>query len=238
MVRIHLRSSTAPFEHDDELSGQTPLAHSSGMRSFQLMVGHDDPSPVTVFDHGTGFVEVDYADGADTVVATVPMSELVAGTYSLGRVVHSHVRYRVEATLHANSVVAPGVFDNLQVMSDGTLLDGVLRDAGYFEYVFEVGPQSYPRSGDDAPVPEYLGGGGFAVVREGGEWAYYFPLELVVEPDVAHDVDVIMDVNMHESFRWQDDDLAGYVDGVLDTTPLASEPVVRFGANSHDVLVQ
>lgn len=87
-------------------------------------------------------------------------------------------------------------------------------------------------------MPEYLGSGGFSVVREDGEWAYYFPLELVIGPDVTEDVDVIMAVNMHESFRWEDAGQEGYLDGIFDTTPVASEPVVRFGANSHEVLVE
>lgn len=238
VVRIHLRSSAAPFPHADGLSGQTPLAHASGMRSFQLFADPSDPTPVVVFDLGTGFVEVDYADGADTVVATVPASSLTAGTFTLGRVVHSHVRYRVAATMHAQGMSLPGEFDNLQVMSDGTLLDGALRDAGYYEYAFVAGAQSFPASGTDAPVPEYLGSGGFSVVVEGSEWAYYFPVSLVVDPGTATDVDVYMDVNMHESFRWQEQALPDYAAGVFDATPVAAEPVVRFGANSHAVSVE
>ena len=43
---------------------------------------------------------------------------------------------------------------------------------------------------------------------------------------------------MHESFRWQDQDLPEYQPGVLDTTPVASEPVLRFGANSQAVYTE
>ena len=163
VVRIHLRATTAPFAHSDGLAGQTPIAHSSGMRSFQLFKDAADPSPLTVFDYGTGFVEAGYDDGDDTVVAEVDPQGLVAGTYTIGRVVHSHVRYRVAATMHASGYVLPGEFDNLQVMSDETLLDGVLRDRGYYEYVFHALGNDYPQTGNDAPVPEYLGSGGFSV---------------------------------------------------------------------------
>ena len=237
-VQIRMRSSTAPFPHGDGLSGQTPSAHTSGLRSLTLFRSPTDPDPFVVFDLGENPVEVDYADGADTLVYTTRASAMPEATFTVARVVHTHVRYRVAATMHAMGFVVPGFFDNLQVMSDGTRVDGQKRDAGYFEYVFEGGGQSFPASGNDAPVPEYTSSGGFEVVREDGEWAYYFPVSLVVTPDITDDVQVVLSVNMHESYRWQDQSLPDYQPGVFDVTPTSFEPVLRFGANSFALTLE
>ncbi|MBW2455201.1 MAG: hypothetical protein JRI68_11855 [Deltaproteobacteria bacterium] len=230
-ITIRFRSSTAPFPHADGLSGQTPLSHVSGVRKLQLYQSPTDPNPLTVFDFGSDFVEVSYADGADTPVHTVPASSLPAGLYTMARVVHSHVRYEVASTMHVNGQSLPGTFDNLQVLSDGTLVEGQLRNHGYYEYVFSTGNVDFPISGDDAPVPEWSETGGFSTKLENGEWSYYFPVELVLTPEVTEDIDIVLDVNMHESFRWQDQSEPGFAPDVFDTVPTAFEPVKRFGAN-------
>jgi len=230
-ITIRFRSSTAPFPHDDGLAGQTPLSHVSGLRKLQLYPSPTDPNPLTVFDFGSDFVEVSYADGADTPVYTVPASTLPQGLYTVARVVHSHVRYEVASTMHVNGQALPGTYQNLQVLSDGTLLDGQLRNHGYYEYVFSTGYVDFPISGDNAPVPEWSETGGFSTKLENGEWGYYFPIELWVTPELTEDVDIVLEVNMHESFRWQDQSEPGFAPGVFDTVPTAFEPVKRFGAN-------
>lgn len=237
-IEIHLRSSTAPFNHTDGLAGQTPTAHTSGIRSLTLYRMMGDPAPLEVFDLGQDSVEVDYADGADTLVYTAKASEMPEATFTIARVVHTYVKYRVAATMHYMGFVIPGEFDNMQVMSDGTLVDGQLRDAGYYEYTFNGANQSVPVSGNDAPVPEYDGGGGFSVVFENGEWAYYFPVNLPVTPSISEDVRVVLAVNMHESFRWQDQAMPEYMTGVFDVTPTTFEPVLRFGANSFSLVIE
>lgn len=235
-VRIHLRSSTAPFDHQDGLAGQTPLEHRSGVRSLTLYRAEGDPAPLVVFDLGQESAEVDYADGADTLVYTASTPDLADGVFTVARVVHTWVSYRVAATMH-NGLVVPGELDNFQVLSDGTLYDGELYDAGAYTYVFEAGGMQFPTSGTNAPVPEWDAGGGFSVRFEDGEWAYYFPVNLAIDSDWPVDTDVFLDVNMHESFRWQDQPTAGFSEGVLDLTPTTFEPVMHFGANSFDVSV-
>jgi hypothetical protein len=237
-IAIHMRASTATFPHSDGLTGQTPLAHTSGIRSLQLFESVDDTDPLTVFDFGEESMEVSYADGADTLVYTADVADLPRKTFTRARVVHSHVRYRVTSTMHASGLDLPGEFDNLQVLSDGTLIDGRLRDHGYFEYEFEAGTQTFPLSGNDAPVPEWSGVGGFSVELEDGEWAYYFPVNLPVDPDLDTDVKVVLLVNMHESFRWTDEDSADFTAGVFDTTPTTFEPVLKFGANSFELAIE
>ncbi len=237
-VEIHLRSSTAPFAHMDGLAGQTPIAHSSGIRSLTLYRMAGDPDPVEVFDFGQESVEASYADGADTLVYTAKAADLPLATFTIARVVHSYVRYRVAATLHYSGFIIPGEFDNLQVLSDQSLVDGQLRDAGYYEYVYTGGMQSFPTSGSDAPIPEWESTGGFSVVFENGEWAYYFPVNLPVNPTLPTDVSVVLGVNMHESFRWQDQAMPNYAEGIFDVTPVSYEPVMKFGANGFTVTVE
>ncbi len=237
-IHIHMRATTEPFSHDDELSGQTPLEHVSGVRRLELLKDASDPDPFVVFDLGQDFVEVDYADGADVIAHSLPAAELPAGTYTLARVVHSHVRYRIAATLHYQGLDLPGELDNVQVLSNGTMLDGVLRQAGWYEYVFVTGGQEFPATGDDAPVPEWSNTGGFSVTVEDGAWTYQFPVLLPLSPDVTEDVDVVLEVNMFESFRWRDLDEPDYAPGVFDTTDTTFEPVLRFGANGYSVYTE
>jgi len=238
VVRIHMRATTDVVTHEDGLSGQTPLKHISGIRKLQLFKKKGDGAPVTVFDFGQGFVEASYADGADTVVHTVAATELPEGVYTYARVVHSHVRYSVKATMHANGFHLPGEFDNLQVLSDNTMLDGEVRNHGYYEYLFKTAGMEFPASGNDAPVPEAMEMGGFSITVENGQWGYNFPVTLVVDPNLIEDVDIILEVNMYESFRWEDQELANYAPKVFDTTPVSFEPVKRFGANSHLVYLE
>ncbi len=238
IVEIHMRSTTATFDHQDGLSGQTPAAHTSGVRSLKLFRDANDPNPATIFDFGQDSVEVSYADGADVLVFTAQASDLPEANFTLARVVHSYVKYRVDATMHASGLVIPGQFDNVQTLSDNSLVDGQLTQSGDYTYVFEGAGMRFPQSGSDAPVPEYEAVGGFSVRFEDGEWAYYFPVNLPVNPDLPEDFAIILEVNMHESYRWMDQTSPGFAAGVFDVTPTTFEPVLQFGANSFDVSVE
>ena len=61
---------------------------------------------------------------------------------------------------------------------------------------------------------------------------------MVIDPTVTVDQRVVCDVNVHESFRWQDQDLAGYAPKVYDTTPTSFEPVMAFGATSFSLTLE
>lgn len=237
-IAIRLRASAAPFEHADGFAGQTPIAFESGIRSLVLLRDENDPAPVTVFDLGQDAVATRYEDGADTLVYTARARDLPAATFTIARVVHAWTRYEVAGTMHNGALSAPGTFQNFQVLSDGTLVDGTVRDAGYYEYVFATNGMSFPTSGTNAPTPEYEGTGGFSVRVEDGEYAFYFPVNLPVDPSVPTDLAVVLDVNVHEAFRWQDQDQAGYEVGVFDTTPTSFEPVMQLGANSFALTLE
>jgi hypothetical protein len=233
VVNIRFRSTTAAFDHQDELAGQTPLEHRSSVRKLTLYRSATDPAPVTIFDLAESPVEISYDDGADSFVYAVPASSLPLGTFTIARAVHTHVRYRVATTMHVAGNDLVGELDCMQVLSDGTLVDGVLRDHGYYEYVFHTGGQSFPTSGTNAPLPTSPETGGFTAGLEEGEWIYTYAVELPITPDLADDVDVVLHVNMHESFRWSDEPAEGYAAGVFDTTPASFEPVLKFGANDY-----
>jgi len=237
-IAIHMRSSTAPIAHSDGLSGQTPSEHKSGVRSLQLFRDPNDSNPVTVFDFGQESVEVDYADGADTLVFTANSADLPLATFTVARVVHSWVTYRVEATMHASGFDLAGHFENFQALSDNSLFEGYLFDSGDYDYVFVGASMSFPASGVGAPVPEYEAAGGFSVRFEDGEWAYYFPVSLPVNPELPGDLAIVLDVNMHESFRWMDEPTTDFTAGVFDATPTTFEPVLQFGANSFAVTLE
>ncbi len=234
VLRVHVSATTAPFTFDDDLSGQTPRAYASGLRSYRIYKDASDPNPATVFDYGDDFVLVPYQDGADTVVATVPIAGIPAGHYTRGRVVHTHVHYQVDATVHSLIGSAAGTFDNLQVMSDHVTIDGTEHDSGYYEYQFLVAGMTYPTSGTDA-VPPQFSEGGFQVVFENGEWAFYFDLDVTIDPATTQSVDSEMRLNVDHCFRWQDQDGVGYATGVFDVTPSSIEPVKQFGANAFSV---
>lgn len=234
-VRLHVKATTAAFNHTDGLSGQTPIDHRAGLRRYRIFKDAADTVGVTVFDLGNDFVEVSYNDKADTLVATVPLDSLPEGTYTRGELVHTHVRYKVNATAHNAGLTAPGTFDNVQVMSNNTTLDGTTYQSGHYRYVFEAAGVTFPKEGEGAPIPEQTSIGGFGVKFVNGEWIYEFPATITIVHGLTKDVDTTMELNMHESFRWQDQDTAGYTAGVFDVTATSFEPVKQFGANSFKV---
>jgi hypothetical protein len=237
VVRIHVRSSHAPFEHADDWSGQTPRAYASGYRRFSVLRDADDPDPVVVFDHGDEFVEATYGDGDDTVVGSAVAAELPAGHFTIGRTVMSHVRYLVDTTLHYEGSDLPGELDNVHVLSDRTTWDGETHDQGWYQTIFRAGAFEVPQEGQDGPLGAQSPGSGIGVEVVDGETVFTFPIDLEVMPDVGADVDMVFGVNHHESFRWEDVAGEGYADGVFDTAPPLYEPVRQFGANSFTVTV-
>jgi hypothetical protein len=196
----------------------------------------DDAEPLLVFDHGEGYVEAGYNDGDDTIVGGAPVLELVEGHYIWGRVVISHMRYQIAATAHAMGMHVPGTFDNVQVLSDETEVDGAVHDRGWYRFVFSTAGYSFPLEGDTgAPDPTGPTGSPIEVVVEDGETVLYFPIDITVEHDVPGDVHQIIEFNVHESFRWEDQEGAGYAEGVFDVTPAGTELVRRFGANTYRI---
>ncbi len=237
-IYFYVRTSTAPFPHADGLSGQTARHAYQGIRSFTLMRDADDREPVTVLDLGDSNVEAGYNDGDETLVGSAPLASVRPGRYTVGKNVVTHSRYEVDATMHVGGLVVPGVLDNVQVLTDGTPIDGVPRPSSWFRYVFRAAGMAYPIEGLGAPLPTEPTTGGFRLVIEGGEAVYYYPIDVTIDEAGDADVRVVLDVNMDHSFRWEDQALPGYAPGVFDSTSVVSEPVRRFGANSLAVTVE
>ena len=231
-VFVHLVSTHDPVAHAPATQGQTPRDWVSGIRSLHLLRREDDPAPLLVFSHGDGFVEGSYADGADTIVGSAPIADLVPGTYTSARVVHTHVRFTIDATLHAGFGPMPGVLEDLLVLSDRTTLDGVERARGDYRFTFRTAGMSFPTEGSNFFI-DPIAGGGFTTRVEEGETAYYFPVSLLVNDRLTEDMHVYFEVNVHEGFRWTDSDMTDYEPGVFDMTPLGTEPIVQAGANTY-----
>lgn len=235
-IHIHLAATAAPVAHADGLSGQTPRDQHIGIRKLTLFASASDPAPIVVFDHGANAVEAGLNDEDDTVVASVPAAKLAAGRYTVARVAVSHVRYQVAATMHAYGQTVPGVFENLQVLSAGSLVDGTTHDKGHYAFAFEANGMVLGRqTGEHGPLPETPSGGGITLDTSGPESAYVFPVDIVVDPTVKSDVHVVFELDTHESFRWQDEASPGYQSGVFDVTPTTFEPVKSFGARSFRI---
>ncbi|MCZ7685931.1 MAG: hypothetical protein M5U28_47115 [Sandaracinaceae bacterium] len=174
VVRVHLRATEEPIEHEAGTAGQMPRAWVSGIRSLHLLRSRDDTAPALVFSHGDGYVEASYADGADTVVGTVPIASLTPGRFSYARVVHTHTRFTIDATMHAGYGPMPGTFEDLIVFSDRTSIGGVAHDHGHYESVFETGGLRFPTQGEGLALPP-LSSGGFEVSLEDGELVSHVP---------------------------------------------------------------
>ena len=157
-VHVHLRSTHEPVAHAAGTAGQTPRDWRSGVRSLHLLRTIDDPSPMLVFDHGDGFVEASYADGADTIVGSAPLEALTPGTYTYARVVHTHVRFTIDATSHGGFGPVPGELEEDQrFWFEVNVHEGFrwtdVTAAGYQTDVFDVsaaGPEPIVQAGANA----------------------------------------------------------------------------------------
>ncbi len=235
-VEIHVVGSVAPVPHDDGFAGQTPSIERVGITSLRLFRDTSDATGLTVFDLGAHPVEASLADEADTIVARVPARSLAAGHFTVARVGVSHVYYRVAATVHAGAAVA-GQLETVQAMSDGAVIDGAPRSRGFYESTFTSGAYSYGPTTGTNPVPKIESTGGIRLDDSTKESAYVFPVDVVVDPAVGHDVRVVFTVNVHQDFRWQDQAGPGYATGVFDTTTTTFEPVMSFGANAFSLVL-
>jgi len=236
-VTIAMRGSTAPFAHADAWSGQTPEKQVVAIRSLWLLRSPTDPKPLKVFDHGPNAVETDLVTGATTQVASVVAKTLPAGVFTIAKAGVAYVRYSVGARMHS-IVSVDGQYDNVQSLSDGAVIDGVSRDKGWFRYSFSSGGTTYGTlEGGDAPVPAVSTNGGLTLDTSGPESFYVFPVQVAIDPDVKVDHEVLLELNVHESFRWLDQAGAAYSTGVFDTTPSTFEPVMAFGANAFTLSI-
>lgn len=235
-VTLSLRGTTAAIAHSDGLAAQTPIKQGVAIRSFWLLKDESDPAPLKVADIGPAAVETDLVAGVTNDIATVPIKSLPAGSYTIAKVGVAYVRYRIAARLHNGGFATDGTYDNLEALSDNAIIDGAARKKGWFRSSFSVGPTTYGTTeSDGAPLPALPQSGGMKLETSGAESFYVFPLKIALDPTYGSDMRLVVEVNVHESFRWIDQATPGYASKVFDTTPTTYEPVMSFGASAFQV---
>lgn len=239
-VTITMRGSTAPFVHTDGFSGETPKKQIVAVKSLWLYRSPSDANPVKVFDHGDKAVEVELISGKPVEIAKIAAKSLPAGVFTLAKSGASYVKYAVDARLHAGPPYGDidGYYDNVQALSDGAVIDGKKKKKGDFRYSFVAnGATLGSLEGENAPTPVATSAGGIGMDMSGPETFYVFPIQMAVDPNVATDQMVDFELNVFESFRWQDQPSPGYAKGVYDTTAASFEPVMAFGANAFKLSI-
>lgn len=163
---LTIAASTAPFAHDDGASGQTARQVSAGVRSFTLFA--DNGAAWTLVDASPNTISVGYDDGASTTLGHLEPTDIVSGHYVKARIVQDWSKFDIDVALHDAATTTPGTLHAFQVTSDGALIDGTSRNAGYYEQDFEGGGQKHHYSGDDAIIPSDSTTAGAEAIVENG----------------------------------------------------------------------
>jgi hypothetical protein len=238
-INIKMKGSTAPIAFQDSWAGETPRKQIVAIKSLYLLRTTDDKNPLKVFDNGTAAVEAELIGGKTTDIASVVAKTLSAGVFTIAKAGAAYVRYEVDARMHTTLGPVDGYYANVQALSDSAVIDGVPFKKGHFRYSFISQGTTYGTlEGENAPTPAVSAQGGLYLDTTGSESFYVFPVQLAVDPNISKDLTVSLELNVHESFRWQDQALLGYSSKVFDTTPYTYEPVMAFGANAFTMKVE
>lgn len=234
-VEVRLTATQAKIDTMPGTSGQTPLAQTLAIRSLLLYRDASDTAPLVVFDAdrtGVDGVACSVSDKADTSIATVPVSGLVAGKYTRARIGVASVTWSVVGRAHAAGFSFDGRYDTVQVLTKGVTVNGQVREQGYFKTTFTTPGQAPVSSEGTQALPIPPQNGIVKFVQENGAAFYELPVDLTVDTGVVRDLASIFEVNTYENFRWVDQAGAGYSDGVWDTEGASFEPVVSFGVGA------
>ena len=232
-IEIWVRGDLTPKTFNDGLAGQTPEAQSFSIGRLDLLRTATDTRPVVAFDHGQNPVAADML--GRTLVARVSSASIAPGTYRWGRVLLTSVELRVRATAHVPGLGfgVPGTITTIGALSN-TQLNGTSWMKGRAEYRFEsVGP-SYTMVGTLPPFPSTSGG---SIVETSTTTWLVFPFSTAFRVDPANtqpqSSTIVYDV--YESFRWQDQNTAGFAVGVFDVdgASQSTEPVHQVGATNY-----
>lgn len=237
-VTLSLRGVVTPIAHADKFASQTPIRQTVAIKSFYLYKTATDPNPLLVADLGATSVPTDLVSGKTSDITTVALKTLPAGTYTIAKVGVAYVSYRIAARLH-NGSATDGRYDNVEALSDGVLVEGKPRNKGWFSSSFGIGDTTYATyEGKDAPLPQLPSSGGMTLETSGPNAFYVFPMNVTIDPNETKDQRVVCEVNVHESFRWQDQATSSYAANVFDTTPTTYEPVMSFGASAFALFLE
>jgi hypothetical protein len=231
-VSVRIVVDQTPVANTDGTSRETPIDQRMGILGLELLRSETDASPLVVFQNNDP-VDTGYNAGDDTLVGTATASELTAGTYLFARVPVAYVKFTVAGTYHSAGLSVPGQFSDTISLSQETLLLGAQRDQGWWSDTFLVGGVAKgTATGEGADFGQPGQGSGIRLDMSNPMGAYVFPVHLVVDPAVAHDVTIQFKLNTYEDFHWQDETQPGYTSGVFDVSYGVFEPVTQLGANS------
>jgi hypothetical protein len=236
---IVLHADQTPVAVDPSSSGETPTDQRIGFMGLRLLENAGDVAPLVVANLSAP-VDVGYNDGDDTVIATVPAKTLRAGHFTVAQVPIAYVRFTVGGTYHTADVAVPGDFSDVISMANGAMIDGASHDQGFWETAFSSsGGTTYGmQSGEHAVTAQPGATSGITLDNTNSPSQYVFPTDLVVDPNLDHDVRVVFHVNTYQDFRWQDSSAAGYANGVFDVSASGMETVTQLGANSMSTTIE
>ncbi|MBW2735432.1 MAG: hypothetical protein JRH20_23860 [Deltaproteobacteria bacterium] len=228
-LAIYIKGDGESRTFDDGSVGQTPKSYTMGLGRFDIMMAADDPSPVTVFDHGASPVDVDML--GETLGGRGRLADLPPGSYTHGRVLLTKATVKIAALVHAAGVAVPGDLDIVVALSDTTLSGQAwTKGQATFSFAGVTVPGAIP------PLPTT--GGGSIIEAPGETWLVFaFPEPIVVSSDATTDHRATIVYGIFESFRWKDLEEVGYQARVFDVDPIAFkwEPVSNFGATGYSI---
>jgi hypothetical protein len=237
-VDVRIVAVQTPVANTDGSSRETPLDQRMGILGLELLRSETDASPLVVF-HSNDPVDTGYNDGDDTLVGTATAADLTSGTYLFARVPVAWVKFTVDGTYHTGAYAVPGQFADTISLSQETMLDGAQRDQGWFSDTFLVsGVAEGTTSGEGAAFGQPAVASGIHLDMSAPMGAYVFPVHVVIDPAVDHDVTLKFTLNTYEDFHWQDESTTGYATGVFDVSYGTWEPVTQLGANSVVVTLE
>jgi hypothetical protein len=214
---------------------ETPTDQRLGLLGLSLMTSKTDPSPVVVFDNTTP-VDTPYNAGSSTVIGSAPASSLKAGTYSWVRVPVAYTKFTVAGTYHLGATPVPGQFTDTISLSPGTMLEGAVRDRGWWSSSFAYdGMTEGEVSAENAQIAQPGDTSDINLDLSQPIAAYVFPVQIVIPDSITEDMEILFTVNTWEDFHWTDESEPGYATDVFDVSDGAFEPVTQLGANSFTV---
>ena len=233
VIEIYVEGDPTAKTFTDGYSGQTPRDYVMGLQRFDLLRSSNDPTPVTVFDYGPGYTEVDMS--TKTLVGVGRTPDIPAGSYSHARVLLAMARFTVNASAHSGSLGLPGAITATSALSD-TIIDGTPFTKGQCQFEFVSGSITNTLGGALPPLPATAGG---TIVDDGQRTWMVFPFAapLAVDPGDAATHQATITYETFESFRWEEQALTGYTTGVWDVNAdfVSSEVVKNFGATGYRV---
>jgi hypothetical protein len=93
----------------------------------------------TTTPDGKDAVEAGLNDGNDTVIGQASASTLPAGTFTVAHLTVGYYRFKVAGTIHNAGLSTQVDYSDIEVLTDGTVMDGTVQNHRHYSYTIEVG---------------------------------------------------------------------------------------------------